>query len=195
VTPEAASAARSADAICFGTLAQRSATSRAAIQQLVGETPVGALRVFDINLRQLYYSREVIEQSLGLANVLKLNDDELPVLATTFGLTGSTANQIELLADRFAQRVIALTRGPRGSLLYRDGRWSDCASRPVEVVDTVGAGDSFTAALVMGLLYNLDLDEINSFANEVARYVCSQDGATPRTPPQFADRFRVISSV
>jgi fructokinase len=100
-----------------------------------------------------------------------------------------------LLADRFAQRVIALTRGPRGSLLYRDGRWSDCASRPVEVVDTVGAGDSFTAALVMGLLYNLDLDEINSFANEVARYVCSQDGATPRTPPQFADRFRVISSV
>ncbi|MGC2154095.1 MAG: carbohydrate kinase [Terriglobales bacterium] len=195
VTPEAVSAARLADAICFGTLAQRNAISRTTIQRLVDETPAGALRVFDINLRQQYYSREVIEQSLKLANVLKLNDDELPVLAAMFGLGGSTADQIEALANRFSQRVVALTRGPHGSLLYRDGQCSDCGSRPVDVVDTVGAGDSFTAALVMGLLCNLDLDEINSFADEVARYVCSQAGATPPMPAEVAGRFRMTSSV
>ena len=204
-TPDAQAIAREADAICFGSLAQRSATSRKTIQQLVADTRTNALRIFDINLRQQYYSRETIEQSLHLANVLKLNDDELPVLAGMFGLSGSTQNQLEQLAHRFtaaragraslsnAQCVIALTRGPRGSLLYRDGRWSDCASRPVEVVDTVGAGDSFTAALILGLLHNLDLDEINFFANEVARYVCSQAGATPPMPPEFADKFRTLS--
>lgn len=194
VTPEADEAARDADAICFGSLAQRKATSRKTIQELVSSTPRHALRVFDINLRQQYYSREVIEQSLRVANVLKLNDGELPALAKMFGLTGSNANQIESLAHRFEQRVVALTRGAKGSLLYREGRWSDCPSNPVAVVDTVGAGDSFTAALVLGLLHNLDLDEINSIANEVARYVCSQAGATPPMPAEFADKFRTLRS-
>ncbi len=205
-TPDAQAIAREANAICFGSLAQRSATSRKTIQQLVADTRTNALRIFDINLRQQYYSGEIVEQSLQLANVLKLNDDELPVLARMFGFSGSTENQMEQLANRFTtsranqppfsdgQGVIALTRGARGSLLYRDGQWSDCASRPVEVVDTVGAGDSFTAALVLGLLHSLDLDEINFFANEIARYVCSQAGATPPMPPEFADKFRTLSS-
>ena len=188
-TPEAEMVAREADAICFGSLAQRGPASRTVIQQLVALTPESALRVFDINLRQRYYSREVIEPSLHLANVLKLNNDELPVLAGMFGLTGSTANQIEALARRFKQRVVALTRGAQGSLLFREGRWSNCGSRPVEVVDTVGAGDSFTAALVLGVLHNLDLDEINSIANEVACYVCSKAGATPPMPAALADKF------
>jgi fructokinase len=85
-----------------------------------------------------------------------------------------------------------LTRGPEGSVLYqnKDGiRWSDCQSRPVHVVDTVGAGDSFTAALVLGLLRKMDLDEINEIANEVARFVCSQAGGTPALPAEFAQRF------
>ena len=193
-TPQAEAVSREADAICFGSLAQRSATSRKTIQQLVAATPGYALRVFDINLRQQYYSREVIEQSLQLANVLKLNDDELPVLAAIFGLPGSTRNQIEALAQRFRQQAVALTRGASGSLLYREGRWSDCGSRKVKVVDTVGAGDSFTAALVLGMLHNLDLDEINSVANEVARYVCSQAGATPAMPTAYADKFRTLPS-
>jgi fructokinase len=207
-TPEAQAVAREADAICFGSLAQRSATSRETIQRLVASTPSQGLRIFDINLRQKYYSREVIEQSLQLANVLKLNDDELPVLSKMFGIIGSTEDQIKQLAKRLAvaqateppssrgHLAIALTRGARGSLLYRpsDGRWSDCASRPIDVVDTVGAGDSFTAALVLGLLHNLDLDDNNSFANEVARYVCSQAGATPTMPAEFAERFRTLSS-
>jgi fructokinase len=195
-TPEALAAARQADAICFGSLAQRSQTSRNTIQQLVAAAPAQALRVFDINLRQHYYSCDLIERSLHLANVLKLNDDELPILAEMFDLTGSAAQQyqIEQLALSFNLGVVALTRGQRGSLLYQDGRWSDCTSRSVEVVDTVGAGDSFTAALVLGLLQEMDLDEINRLANEVACYVCSQAGATPRMPQEFAETFRTARS-
>jgi len=199
-TREAEVVVRQADAICFGSLAQRGETSRKAIQQLVAESTRGALRVFDINLRQQYYSREIIEESLRLANVLKLNDDELPVLARMFGLTGSIESQIEGLSSRLGSQksntvptshcVVALTRGARGSLLYRDDRWSDCASQPVEVVDTVGAGDAFTAALLLGLLHKMDLDQVNFLANEVARYVCSQAGATPPMPAEFADKFR-----
>ena len=195
VTTEALVAASEAHAICFGSLAQRSEPSRNTIQQLVAAAPADALRVFDINLRQQFYSRDVIEQSLQRANVLKLNDDELPTLAAMFNLTGAAEDHIERLAQMFGLRLVALTRGANGSLLYQknndEARWSDCSSRPVKVVDTVGAGDSFTAATVLGLLRKMDLDEINTIANEVARYVCSQPGATPALPTEFARRFSI----
>jgi len=190
VRPEALGAVCEAHVICFGSLAQRSETSRNAIQQLLAAAPKNALCVFDINLRQHYYSRAVIEQSLHLSDVLKLNDEELRVLSEIFGLSGTTERQVEELASRFNQGVIALTRGSLGSLLYRDGWWSDCPSLAVEVVDTVGAGDSFTAALVLGLLCKMDLDNVNSLANEVARYVCSRPGATPALPADLAARFQ-----
>ena len=189
VTPSSLNALRVADAICFGSLAQRGEISRGAIQRLVAAAPAKALRVFDINLRQNYFSREIIEQSLGLANVLKLNDDELPILASMFSLTGSPRQQMHVLALRFSLRLVALTRGPAGSLLLQDGEWSDCPSVPIKIVDTVGAGDSFTAALVLGLLQNKALDEINMLADEVARYVCSCAGATPPLPKSIIDRF------
>jgi fructokinase len=189
VTRPALKAVREADAICFGSLAQRGEISRAAIQRLVSAVAGNSLRVFDVNLRQKYFSREVIEQSLRLANVLKLNDGELPFLATLFDLTGSTEKQIETLAQKFSLQVVALTRGPAGSLLFQKGRWSDCPSVPVKIVDTVGAGDSFTAALVMGLLNQMGLEEINLLANQVARYVCSCAGATPPLPKSICDRF------
>jgi fructokinase len=197
VTDEAVAVSRRAAAICFGSLAQRCEASRNTIQYLVAATPPDALRVFDINMRQQFYSRDVVEKSFRLANVLKLNDDELPRLADMFSLTGSTKDQIGQLAHTFGLRLVALTRGPNGSLLYQkdndnnDVRWSDCPSRPVKVVDTVGAGDSFTAAMVMGLLRKMDLDEINTIANEVARYVCSQPGATPALPIEFGRRFSI----
>lgn len=199
VTREALAAASEAHAICFGSLAQRSEPSRNTIQRLVAGTPADGLRVFDINLRQQFYSRGLIEQSLELANVLKLNDDELPILAGMFGLTGlsehQNKHQIEWLARTFSLRLVALTRGANGSLLYQkdnnEVRWSDCPSRPVKVVDTVGAGDSFTAAMVLGLLRKMDLNEINIIANEVARYVCSQPGATPALPIEFERRFSI----
>jgi fructokinase len=185
-TPDAIDVASSADAICFGSLAQRCAASRAAIQALVAAARLDALRVFDINIRQHFYSRSVIEKSLRLSNVLK------------FSLTGSAEQKIQRLAEEFNLSLVALTRGPKGSLLYQTDlnnkeRWSDCRSHPVKVVDTVGAGDSFTAALVLGLLRKMDLDEINEIANEVARYVCSQPGAMPIMPEEFARRFALTS--
>lgn len=188
-TPEALARVRECDAVCFGSLAQRGETSRRSIQQLVAAVPEGAWRIFDINLRQRFFSREVVESSLHLANVLKLNDGELPVLAGMFGAEGSPERQIPMLAERFGLAVVALTRGAEGSLLYRGGRWSRCGSRPVEVKDTVGAGDSFTAALAMGLLLEMDLDEIHRAAGEVARHVCSCHGATPPLPDALRRMF------
>lgn len=191
ITQTALQVIREADAICFGSLAQRGEISRAAIQKLMAAAPTDALRVFDINLRQNFFSSELIEQSLRLANVLKLNDGELPILADLFNFTGSTRQQIEKLAQKFSLQLVALTRGPAGSLLFQGGQWSNCPSIPIQIVDTVGAGDAFTAALVLGLLQKLSLDEINTLADEVARHVCSCEGATPPLPKVIRDRFLV----
>ena len=189
VTQPALNAIREADAICFGTLAQRSEPSRTSIQRLVAAATAGALRVFDINLRQNFFSREVVEQSLRLADVLKLNDGELLIVASMLNLTGSTQQQIEQLAQQFSLQLVCLTRGPAGSLLFKAGQWSDCPSVPIKIVDTVGAGDAFTAALVLGLLHQMELDEINTLADEVARHVCSCVGATPPLPRELSKRF------
>lgn len=184
-----------ADAICFGSLAQRSEVSRRSIQQLISEAAPRAWRVFDINLRQKFYSREIIEQSLRLADLLKLNDNELPVLAEMFALPGGTREQIRSLAEAFQLRVVALTCGKGGSLVFQGGRWSERAAAPVQVVDTVGAGDSFTAALMVGLLHGLDLDAVHAFAATVAGFVCSCVGATPPLPKDICDRFTVGHSI
>jgi len=168
-----------ADAICFGTLAQRCPASRNAIRRNISGTRASALRVFDINLRQQFYSRDIIESSLGLANALKLNDAELPVLAAMFGLDGGARAQLAALARRFDLRAVALTRGAAGSLLLANGVWSEHAGIRVKVVDSVGAGDAFTAAWTLGLLAGQPLDTINQRANEVAAFVCTQSGATP----------------
>jgi fructokinase len=188
-TRSALAAVREADAICFGSLAQRSEISRRAIQRLVAAAPAPTWRIFDINLRQQFYNREIIEQSLKLANVLKLNDCELPIVAKLFGVEGSVSDVIETLARRYGLLVVALTRGPEGSLLYQGGRWSDHVAEKVVVKDTVGAGDSFTAALCLGLLGQMDLDEINAAANQVAAFVCGCAGATPQLPDDLRRLF------
>jgi len=173
------------DAVCFGSLCQRSDPARVAIQSLVSATPTQALRVFDINLRQHFFSREVIETSLELANLLKINEQELPVLAEMFCLSGNLTFQIHRLSDRFGLTLVALTRGAHGSLLISRGHCSEHPGFPVKVMDSVGAGDAFTAALVSGLLGGGSLDEINRRANALASYVCSQPGATPRLPEEL----------
>ena len=174
--------AATADAICFGSLAQRAEPSRSGIRSIVAATPPGALRIFDINLRQHFYSPEVIESSLRLANVLKINEQELDVLADMLCLNHGREEQIGQLADRYELRAVALTRGDRGSLLYCGGQWSDQPGTPTVVKDTVGAGDAFAAAMTLGLLMDRPLDEINRHANAVAAYVCSCEGATPPLP-------------
>lgn len=193
-TEEATKAAREAHAVCFGSLAQRNLVSRRAIQQLVSSTSAEALRIFDINLRQEFYSRETIERSIYLANVLKLNESELDILAGMFELGTTTQQRIEQLAQNFGLRLVALTRGPHGSLLYENGRWSEQLPPPMEVVDTVGAGDAFIAGLTVGLLNKMDLDEVHAAATDVARHVCTQAGATPDLPQPIQNKFQNFSS-
>jgi fructokinase len=183
-------AVSAADAVCFGTLAQRSEPSRSTIRTFLGEIAPEAFCVFDVNLRQHYYSREVIEQSLALANVLKVNDAELPRLAELFGLNGTERTQISQLAARHDLRVVAYTRGARGSLLFADGHWSDHPGVPAKVVDTVGAGDAFAAAMTLGLLMGWGIEEVNHRANEVAAYVASCAGATPSLPENLRAPFQ-----
>jgi fructokinase len=182
----ALAAVAEADAISFGTLAQRCEPSRGTIRALLAVARPGALRILDLNLRQQYFSRDIIETSLRLANVVKCNDSELPILAELLGLGGSPRQQIEQLARERSQRLVCLTRGAHGSLLYSEGQWADDPSQPVTVKDTVGAGDAFTAALALGMLAGKPLDAINRRANQVARYVCSCEGATP-TLPEFPE--------
>jgi fructokinase len=188
-TPRAVAAVQAADAVCFGTLAQRSATSRSAILSLLAAVPPESLRILDVNLRLNYFSSRLINESLAFANVLKLNDTELPLLAAMLDLTGDERAQIRQLAERNQLHLVACTRGERGSLLYSEGTWSEHPGNNVEVKDTIGAGDSFTAATVLGLLGEWPLDRINTFANEVAAFVCSRSGATPRLPREFAQMF------
>jgi fructokinase len=184
-TPSALALAADADAVCFGSLAQRCEPSQSSIRRLVAATRPGALRIFDINLRQHFYTPEVIETSLRLASVLKINEQELEVLAEMLHPAGEMREQIQYLADRYNLSAVVLTRGGRGSLLSAQGRWSDHPGIPTRVQDAVGAGDAFTASLALDLLAGQPLEELNRRANEVAAYVCSCEGATPPLPPRL----------
>jgi fructokinase len=177
------------DAVCFGTLGQRSGESRQTVQRFVGATPSSALRIFDVNLRPPFYSESVIRESLALANVLKLNDDELPILEAICGVPGEAVEALTQLARQFHLRLAALTRGPQGAILVRGNETSECPGLKVAVKDTVGAGDAFTAALALGLLRNDRLDLINRRACEVAAFVCSCAGATPPLPDEIRRQF------
>lgn len=188
-TDVALEAVRGAHAVCFGTLGQRNPVARRTIQQLVSTASADALKIFDINLRLNFYSREVIEQSMRLSNVLKLNDEELSVLTSMFSIQGNARQRIEWFVHEFGFKAVVLTSGSLGSLIHQEGRWSEVPPQPVQVADTVGAGDAFAAALTMGLLSKMDLSEVHAIAAEVARYVCSQPGATPPMPEAFRRKF------
>jgi len=175
--------AHRADAVCFGSLCQRSPVSRASIQRFLEATRPNCLRIYDINLRQHYYSRDIVDAMLRASNVLKLNDEELPVVAELLSLEGRDDRVLQDLRRRYDLKLIVLTRGPEGStLVTADQVVSDKTTEPVTVVDTVGAGDSFTAAVAMGLLTDEPLDKINKAANRLAAYVCTQKGAMPAVP-------------
>lgn len=181
-TPALTVLAGSCDAVCFGSLAQRSESSRSTILSYLANTRDDALRVFDINLRRRFYTKAVVEQSLTLANILKINDEELPVVCELLGIQGDEGDALRELACMFGLRAIALTRGPAGSLLLAGHEVSTHPGFTARVVDTVGAGDSYTAAFVCGLLRGHSLDRINEHANRVAAFVCSREGACPELP-------------
>ena len=171
------------DCVCFGSLCQRSEVSRETVRSFLGATKEKCLRIFDINLRQKFYSKEIVESMLELSNVLKLNDEELPVVTEMLGIEGGQTKALSKLAARYGLRLIAITKGAEGSRLYTTGEDSNCEGvEPGKIADTVGAGDSFTAAIAMGLLRGDGLEEINNFANRLASFVCTQNGATPRLP-------------
>lgn len=172
-----------ADAVCFGTLGQRSDVSRATIQRLVKSTRPDCMRILDINLRPPFWNEEIIRQSLALANILKLNDSELSTLSDVFGWSGSEADTLQQILGAYPLQLVALTRGANGATLLRsDGERSDLPAPRVAVADTVGAGDAYTAALCIGLLNGKSLEAINHWATQVAAYVCSQPGAAPHLP-------------
>jgi fructokinase len=170
------------DAVCFGSLAQRNDASRATIDAFLDAMRPDALKLFDVNLRQAFFSREIIESSLQRCTILKLSDEELPVLAEMFGISGSVLEQVEGLRSKFELQLIAYTRGPNGSLLMTETETDDHPGCPGRAIDSVGAGDSFTAALCIGLLNAKPLAQINEHANRVGTFVCQQSGATPSLP-------------
>jgi fructokinase len=188
-TPELASLAAQADAICYGTLVQRTAGSRGALRALLEAAKPQAIRVCDLNLRAPHYSPEVVEGSLRRATVLKLNDDELAIVAKMFQLTapaGDLPATIEALAGRFPQlTTIAVTEGAAGARLWHGGKHHSAEPPRCERVagaDSIGAGDCWCAALVIGLLRGLPPQQILDRANRVASFVASQRGATPTLP-------------
>ncbi len=174
--------ASSVDAVCFGSLAQRWETSRETIRRFVWMCPERALKIFDVNLRQSFYSKPLIEASLGLANALKVSDEELPVLAELFELKGTALDQIRELIHRYSLRLVAYTRGADGSMLVTADSMVDYAGCKPNAIDTVGAGDSYTAALCMGVLSGHSLSDVILHASRVAAFVCEQPGATPVLP-------------
>lgn len=173
------SLARRAGAVCFGTLAQRGEVSRLTTRALVGAVPPEAYRVYDINLRQHFYSKELIDVSLRMANVLKINDDELVVLQRMFSLPEDTSAACHALSERYGLRMVVLTAGERFSSVYACDGVSTLPTPRVNVVDTVGAGDAFSGALVGSLLSGKTVEEAHRTAVESAAYVCTCAGAWP----------------
>ena len=177
-TAEADAAVAGAAVVCWGSLAQRNAVSRRTILALVDAAPVGCLRLFDINLRLNYYDERIVRDSLERADILKLNEDELPVVARFFGLEGAAERVVAQLVERFSLRYVVFTEGGRGSrVTAADGRTSYLATPRVEVADTVGAGDAFTATFAASLMQGLPMEECHRRAVAVAAFVCTRHGA------------------
>lgn len=178
--------AKSADAVCFGSLAQRSEVSRATIRKFLETTSPETLKVFDVNLRQSYYSAGILSESMRLADVIKLNDEELPKIMSLLGvLHKDELRSARLLLQDFALQMICVTRGGRGSLLVGGNDVSEHPGFKVRVADTVGSGDAFTAGLIHEYLHGASLDLMNEVANLVGAWVASEVGAMP-TPKRGA---------
>lgn len=189
VTGEAVAGLGRAQAVYFGSLAQRSRQTREAIRTLVSATPPEALRIFDPNLRSPLLDREILGWSMDAANVVKLSEEELTALAPVFGLAGDARECIAHLGRQRKLKAVALTRGARGSLLWTPRETAECPAIQVTVRDTVGAGDAYTAALTLGLLHHWPATQIVRRAGEIAAFVCTQSGAMPRLPEPLREVF------
>lgn len=184
-TPQWQQLAAQADAVCFGSLAQRSAVSQATIRSFLSASRPEAIRIFDVNLRQNFYSAAVLRESFCLANVVKLNDSELPIVMRSLGLSDANErSSAKALLQTFGLKLVCVTRGERGSLLVREGEFDEHPGFSVRVQDLVGAGDAFTAALAHHVLRGSPLSVVNEAANRMGAWVASQAGGTPRWDAQ-----------
>jgi fructokinase len=179
-TPEWEKLAGQTDAVCFGSLAQRSPQSRETIRSFLRATSPAAVHIFDVNLRGAFYSPELLAESMTLADVVKLNDEELPKIMKLGGLDHhGEKSSAEKLLRLYDLDLVCITRGNRGSLLVTKSGFHEHHGFRVKVTDTIGAGDAFTAGLTHEYLHGASLDGMNEVANLVGAWVASQAGATP----------------
>jgi fructokinase len=193
------SLARSTHAVCFGSLAQRNAVSRATIKTFLQALPSFAIGIFDVNLRQSYFSGEVLRDSARFAKVLKLNHEEFPRLLDLLQCPLKNSERSDVLAARwlcreFGIQLVCITRGPNGSLLVTPSSEDEHPGFRVKIADTVGAGDAFTATMVHHALRGSSLHAINAAANRMGAWVASQEGAMPPPNPEVLKEVRVAAA-
>jgi fructokinase len=166
--------------LCFGSLAQRNAYTRNSIKKIIQKVNDDCLIVFDINIRQSYYNKEIIQESLAFCNVLKLNVDELAILRSLLNLKGLDDKVvIEKIMKQYNLKLVALTYGSKGSVLMTPNNVSQLKTPKINVLDTIGAGDSFTATMAMEFVKDKSLDKVHQRAIEVSSFVCQSNGAMP----------------
>jgi fructokinase len=190
------SLARSTHAVCFGSLAQRNSVSRATIRAFLSALPSFAIGIFDVNLRQSYFSAEIIRDSLRYAKILKLNHEEFPRFLALLQcpLDNSARSEVSAarwLCNEFQIQIVCITRGPNGSVLVTPAAQNEHPGFSVKIADTVGAGDAFTATLVHHALRGSSLAAMNAAANRMGAWVASQEGATPPGDPAILAEVRV----
>ena len=187
-TPALEEKAKNCTAVCFGSLAQRNEVSRNTIHRFLDTMPneEGRYKVFDINLRQGFFTKEIITESIKRCNILKINDEELITIGRLFGYPGiDLQNKCWLLLGKYNLKMLILTCGVNGSYVFTPGEVSYIETPNVEVADTVGAGDSFTGAFVASILRGKSVREAHELAVKVSAYVCTQNGAMPVLPEEF----------
>ena len=178
--------ARNCKAVCFGSLAQRNVVSRDTIQRFLDLTPDDCMKIFDINLRQQFYTKEIIQDSMHRCNILKINDEELVLIGRMFGYPGlDIENKCWLILGKYNLDMLVLTCGTNGSYVFTPGYVSFQETPKVEVADTVGAGDSFTGSFCAAILSGKSVAEAHKLAVNVSAFVCTQNGAMPVVPEEL----------
>ena len=180
-------------AVCFGSLAQRSVVSRETINRFLDAMPVTdeTLKIFDVNLRQGFYTKEILCNSFQKCNILKINDEELVTVSRMFGYPGiDLQDKCWILLAKYNLKMLILTCGVNGSYVFTPGKVSFVETPKVEVADTVGAGDSFTATFVAALLKGMSITEAHRLAVDVSAFVCTQNGAMPVIPDYLKERMK-----
>lgn len=180
-SPKLEHLAKETTAVCFGSLAQRSEVSQKTILRFLNLLPKDALKVFDINLRQHFYSKEIIDNSLKQANILKLNDEEIKIVAKLYGWNDKCESETcRYILKLYDLKLVILTKGANGSCVFTADKEFFRPTPMVQVVDTVGAGDSFTAGFIASLLKGKSIPDAHKIAIDVAAFVCTQRGAMPK---------------